>query len=185
MLLNKRDMEDERLMMMVKDGDEEAFKMLFERYKGKIFRFGMRMMRDQQYAEDLCQEVFVKIYMARKRYRPKGSFKAYIFRIAYTSALNIIKRKGYREKEHFSLQNLKDFKGYEPFTSEEKDERLESLRKEFLNLPERQRAAIELALFHHMDYENIGKVLGCSKRAAKLLVFRAKEKLKERIRNEM
>lgn len=149
--------------MELKNGNEEAFRTLFERYKGKILRFGMKLMGEPDYAEELCQEVFVKLYLHRKKYKSKGSFKSYIFRIAYTSALNILKRKGYRERKHLSLQSLKYEKGLEPFVWDEIDERAEIVRREFTSLPERQRAAIELALFHGMNYDEIEKFLAVQK----------------------
>jgi len=177
--------EEQELMMKVKEGDEDAFRILFERYKGKLMKFAFGMIGNYSIAEDIVQEVFVKLFLSRKNYKPISSFRAYIYRIAHNICVNFLKSRRYREMSHLSIE---DMKGVEPSSFNESEyeerERIEILKREMKNLPEKQRTAIQLALLEGMSYEEIAHVIGCSYNAAKLLVFRAKEKLMEMLKDE-
>lgn len=170
--------------MKVKEGDEDAFRILFERYRGKLMKYAYGMIGNPSLAEDVVQDVFVKLFLSRKRYRPISSFRTYIYKIAHNVCLNFLKSRRYREMSHLSIEEMK---GVEPSFNESEDEdreRIEKLKREFKNLPERQKTAIELVLLEGMSYEEIAHVIGCSYNSAKILVFRAKEKLMERLKDE-
>lgn len=177
--------EEQRLMMRVKDGDEEAFRILFKKYRGKIMRYASFIIGDPSLAEDVAQDVFVNLFVSRKRYRPLSSFRAYIYKIAHNLCINFLKSRRYKEKLHFPLEsmNRSELSDSEDYSFHEKREKIGVLREELRNLPDRQRSAIELAILEGLSYEEIGHVLGCSANAAKILVFRAKEKLSERLRS--
>src|SRR5687768_8874915 len=92
---------DEGLMVKVGRGDRAAFTTLFERHKASVCRFAYRFVGDQSRAEELAQEVFLKLFRAAGGYRPSARFKTFLFRVATNHCLNEVRRGEYRA-EHVS-----------------------------------------------------------------------------------
>src|ERR1700686_4226885 len=90
---------DVQLMLDVKAGDEQSFELLLRKYRTPLINFLFRMVRDSAVAEDLAQEVFLRVYRARKRYSPSAKFTTWIFRIATNLALNALRDGRYRQME--------------------------------------------------------------------------------------
>lgn len=180
---------DVQLMLGVKAGDEASFELLLERYRTPLVHFLYRMVRDAAMAEDLAQEVFLRVYRARKSYSPSAKFTTWLFRIATNLALNALRDRRPRRRED-SLdapghddQPALDLPDGAPTALErlmERD-RAAAIREAILALPEKQRAAVVLHKFHELDYEEIARVLECSPSALKSLLFRAYETLRFRL----
>jgi RNA polymerase sigma-70 factor (ECF subfamily) len=176
---------DVQLMLDVKAGDELSFELLLRKYRTPLVNFLCRMVRDQATAEDLAQEVFLRVYRARKEYSPSAKFTTWLFRIATNLALNSI-----RDGKHQQMQVSIDARGQDetpldvPAREARADDRLierernEMIRRAIHSLPEKQRAAVVLHKYQEMDYSEIGKILGCSESALKSLLFRAYETLR-------
>jgi RNA polymerase sigma-70 factor, ECF subfamily len=182
---------DVQLMLDVKAGDEQSFALLLQRYRSPLVNFLYRMVRQREQAEDLAQEVFLRVYRARKDYVPSAKFTTWLFRIATNLALNSVRDHRY-ERLEISLDA--------PVTAdaEEGDERpldvadkhpdieqhlVEEAQKKMIRhaidkLPEKQRAAVLLHKYQELDYNEIAKILGCSESALKSLLFRAYEALR-------
>jgi len=182
---------DVQLMLDVKGGDEQSFELLLQRYRTPLVNFLYRMVRSREQAEDLAQEVFIRVYRAREEYVPTAKFTTWLFRIATNLALNSL-----RDHRHEKLEISIDA----PLTadSEEGDERpfeladkhptveqelVEEERKKMIRhaiekLPEKQRAAVLLHKYQELDYAEIAKILSCSESALKSLLFRAYEMLR-------
>jgi RNA polymerase sigma-70 factor (ECF subfamily) len=182
---------DVQLMLDVKAGDETSFALLLQRYRSPLVNFLYRMVRNREQAEDLAQEVFLRVYRARKDYVPSAKFTTWLFRIATNLALNSVRDTRYQRME-VSLDA--------PVTAdaEEGEERtldvaeknpnieqhlIEEARKEMIRhaidkLPEKQRAAVLLHKYQELDYGEISKILNCSESALKSLLFRAYESLR-------
>jgi RNA polymerase sigma-70 factor (ECF subfamily) len=94
--------EDVRRMLAFREGDVDAFDALFQRWAGPLLRYLERMLHDAAGAEDLVQEVFLRVHRARERYRPEARFSTWIFRIATNLALNELRRPRRRDP-HASL----------------------------------------------------------------------------------
>ncbi|HKF53021.1 MAG TPA: RNA polymerase sigma factor [Candidatus Acidoferrales bacterium] len=177
---------DVQLMLDVKAGDELSFEILLKKYRTPLVNFLYRMVKDQAAAEDLAQEVFLRVYRARKEYSPSAKFTTWLFRIATNLALNAIRDGRYRQMQ-ISIDTPRDEDDHviEVAAPEARaDDRLierernQMIRGAILALPEKQRAAVILHKYQEMDYAQIGKILGCSESALKSLLFRAYETLR-------
>ena len=177
---------DVQLMLDVKAGDEESFELLLAKYRTPLVNFLSRMVREQAAAEDLAQEVFLRVYRARKEYSPSAKFTTWLFRIATNLALNAI-RDGRHRQMQISIDTPRDedepvieIAAREARADERliEEERNRMIRSAILSLPEKQRAAVILHKYQEMEYAEIGKILGCSESALKSLLFRAYETLR-------
>ncbi len=180
---------DVQLMLGVKAGDDTSFELLLQRYRTPLVNFLCRMVRDQAMAEDLAQEVFLRVYRARKHYAPSAKFTTWLFRIATNLALNALRDGRYRQRE-VSLDQPSDADGDERGPVELPDQRpgveqqlmasdrAEVIRQAVYALPEKQRAAVLLHKYHELDYDEIARILRCSESALKSLLFRAYETLR-------
>src|SRR5215469_5026127 len=177
---------DVQLMLDVKAGDELSFEILLKKYRTPLVNFLYRMVKDQAAAEDLAQEVFLRVYRARKDYSPSAKFTTWLFRIATNLALNAIRDGRYRQMQiSIDTPREEDEPVIEVAAPEARaDDRLierernQMIRGAILALPEKQRAAVILHKYQEMDYAQIGKILGCSESALKSLLFRAYETLR-------
>jgi RNA polymerase sigma-70 factor (ECF subfamily) len=177
---------DVQLMLDVKAGDTASFDLLLQKYRTPLVNFLYRMVRDTATAEDLAQEVFLRIYRARKDYFAGAKFTTWLFRIATNLALNSIRDNRYRRMEvSLDAPADEDEAPVQVPTREmridehmiERD-RAEFIRRTIAALPEKQRAAVLLHKYEEMDYGEIAKVLECSESALKSLLFRAYETLR-------
>ncbi len=180
---------DVQLMLGVKAGDDASFELLLEKYRTPLVHFLFRMVRDAATAEDLAQEVFLRVYRARKKYAPSAKFTTWLFRIATNLALNAI-RDSRNEKMGVSIdegasggeaeQPRMDVADKRPGLVErimERD-RAAVIKRAVLALPEKQRVAVLLHKYHDLDYDEIAGILDCSESALKSLLFRAYETLR-------
>src|SRR5215469_3078508 len=184
---------DVQLMLDVKSGDDSSFELLLRRYRTPVVNFLYRMVRDSAAAEDLAQEVFLRVYRARGQYLPTAKFTTWMFRIATNLALNALRNGRYRQMEISIDQAASD-----RFADAENDQpameiadrqasieseliqrdRTELIKRAIESLPEKQRAAVLLHKYEELDYDQIASVLGCSESALKSLLFRAYESLR-------
>ena len=179
---------DVQLMLDVKAGDESSFELLLQKYRSPLVNFLYRMVRDTATAEDLAQEVFLRVYRARKDYTPSAKFTTWLFRIATNLALNSV-RDNRMARHAISLDAPStDEEGSAPLELPAPEKRIdehmiEQDRSEFIRraiaaLPEKQRAAVLLHKYEEMDYAEIARILECSESALKSLLFRAYETLR-------
>jgi len=177
---------DVQLMLDVKAGDDASFNLLLQKYRTPLINFLFRMVRDSATAEDLAQEVFLRVYRARKQYSPSAKFTTWLFRIATNLALNSVRDNRHRqmdvsidapvEEDETPLQlPAREMRIDEHMI--ERD-RAEFIRQAISSLPEKQRAAVLLHKYEEMDYAEIAKILECSESALKSLLFRAYETLR-------
>ncbi len=173
-------------MLDVKAGDELSFELLLRKYRMPLVNFLYRMVHDRATAEDLAQEVFLRVYRARRKYVPSAKFTTWLFRIATNVALNAVRDGRYRQAE-LSLdepsedaQPALEIADHEPVIEQQliARDRAEQIRRAILVLPEKQRAAVILHKYHEMGYDEIARVLDCSESALKSLLFRAYEALR-------
>jgi RNA polymerase sigma-70 factor (ECF subfamily) len=179
---------DAELMLRVKDGDGASFAVLLEKHRLPVIHFLYRMVQNQAVAEELAQEVFLRVYRSRESYQPTAKFTTWLFRIATHLALNSLRDGKNRRLE----QPLEDDSAETPVRQVPDQRpsveqtmvhqaRLDEIRRAVAMLPEKQRAAVLMHKYEEMEYSQIAKVLNCSESAIKSLLFRAYETLRARL----
>src|SRR5579872_2290541 len=179
---------DAELMIRVKAGDDASFGLLLTKHRSPVIHFLYRMVQNRAVAEELAQEVFLRVYRSRNTYEPTAKFTTWLFRIATHLALNWL-RDGKNER---GQERLDDSTGEGPIrevpdrrsTVEQRmlyEVRLEEVRRAISALPEKQRAAVLMHKYEEMEYSAIARALDCSESAVKSLLFRAYETLRARL----
>jgi len=173
-----------RWMLAFQAGDDAAFEELVREYSQFVFALLRRLLGPAEEIEDLAQESFVRLYRARERYRPVGRLSTFLYRITYNLALNRIRDRG--RQGAASLSSSRDGAPLEVLDPREaarspSDATIWSDRvhRGLQQLPENQRAALVLQHFDGFDLQQIGDVLGCSDKAVKSLLHRARENLRQ------
>ena len=179
---------DAELMLRVKDGDGASFTILLEKHRLPVIHFLYRMVQNQAVAEELAQEVFLRVYRSRGSYEPTAKFTTWLFRIATHLALNSLRDGKHRRLEEHLDDDSSETPGRQVSdqrpTVEQRmlhQSRLDEIRRAVATLPEKQRAAVLMHKYDEMEYSQIAKVLNCSESAIKSLLFRAYETLRARL----
>jgi RNA polymerase sigma-70 factor (ECF subfamily) len=185
-------MDDAQVMLRVKDGDDAAFNYLVERYRRAMIGFMYRMVHNSAIAEDLAQEVFLRVYRSRAGYSADAKFTTWLYRIATNLAVNHARdNKHERPEVKASLDEKDEETGLSIDVADSRlnveqqilrRERLQAIRKHVEALPERQRLAVMMHKYQEMDYRQIAEVLHLSESATKSLLFRAYETLRESLK---
>jgi RNA polymerase sigma-70 factor (ECF subfamily) len=184
---------DAQVMLRVKTGDESAFTYLVEKYRRPIVGFMYRMCHNPSSAEELAQEVFLRVYRSRSSYEASAKFSTWLYRIAMNLAVNHARDTRHERPENTLRLDEPDREtGTTPdlpdasASAEEniiRRERLAAIRQKVEGLPERQRLAVIMHKYQQMDYRSIGEVLKLSESATKSLLFRAYETLREQLKD--
>lgn len=183
---------DAALMLRVKRGDMAAFEELAEKYKQPIVNMMYRMLHDLDEAEDIAQNVFIRVYQSANRYEVSAKFSTWIFTIARRLCLNEIRRRGRHpaeslessqaESEDQPARQFEDARTSSPPDAALHGELARKIDEALAELPEKQRLAIVLCRQDELSYEEIAKVLGCTVPATKSLIHRGRETLKEKLK---
>ena len=179
---------DARLMLQVRAGDETSFALLLDRHRAPVIRYMYRMVQDQGAAEELAQEVFLRVYKSREKYEPTAKFTTWLYRIATHLALNAI-RDGKHERREVRLDEqpedapVKQVPDRAPTVEQDlvRETRVAEIRAAIQALPDKQRAAVLMHKYEGFDYASIARTLECTEPAVKSLLFRAYETLRARL----
>lgn len=184
---------DTRLMLRFKAGDLEAFEILFSRNIRALVNFAFRFVRNREIAEEIAQEVFLRVNDAAPGYRPEAKFTTWLYRIATNLCLNEIRRPRFRI-EHESLESRSggdadrppidpvDFSAIAPDQLLQRRAVADALRKAMDALPEKQRLAFILNKYQELSYAEVAEVMKTSEEAVKSLIHRAKEAMAETLK---
>jgi len=179
---------DAELMLRVKDGDGASFAVLLEKHRSSVVHFLYRMVQNHAVAEELAQDVFLRVYRSRASYEPTAKFTTWLFRIATHLALNSLRDcKNERGQERLDDDSselpVRQVSDNRPSVEQKMvyEVRLEEIRRAVASLPDKQRAAVLMHKYEEMEYSQIAKVLSCSESAVKSLLFRAYETLRARL----
>jgi len=183
---------DAQMMLRVKAGDQSAFDFLVAKYRRAMVSFMYRMARNAAAAEDLAQEVFLRVYRSRSNYEASAKFTTWLYRIASNLAVNHARDTRHERPElTVSLDEPDEESGTTlelpdgNLTAEQamvRRERLSAIRRKVEALPEQQRLAVIMHKYQQMDYKQIAEVLKKSESATKSLLFRAYETLREQLK---
>ena len=183
---------DADVMLRVKTGDESAFAFLVQKYRRPMVGYMYRLCHNPSTAEELAQEVFLRVYRSRTTYEPSAKFTTWLYRIATNLAANYARDTRHERPENTVRLDEPDQEtgttldlADESLSAEEhilKRERLAAIRSKVNALPERQRVAVIMHKYQEMDYREIAGVLKLSESATKSLLFRAYETLREQLK---
>jgi len=183
---------DVEAMLRVKTGDESAFAYLVQKYRRPMVGFMYRLCHNPSTAEELAQEVFLRVYRSRTSYEPSAKFTTWLYRIATNLAVNHARDTRHERAENtVRLDEPDQETGTTPDLADEslsaeeqilRRERLAAIRSKVNALPERQRVAVIMHKYQQMDYREIAGVLKLSESATKSLLFRAYETLREQLK---
>jgi RNA polymerase sigma-70 factor (ECF subfamily) len=177
---------DAELMLAVRAGDDVSFDVLLARHRGPIVHFLFRMVQNSSIAEELAQEVFLRIYQSRERYTADAKFTTWLYRIATNRALNWLRdNRRYNDSARLDAVGPEGIRRQipDPHVSAEeralRQEILDGIKACVMNLPDRQRAAVLMHKYEEMDYHQIAEALDSSPQAVKSLLFRAYTALRQ------
>ncbi len=179
------------LMLEFQKGDKASFETLMHKYYGRVLNFIYRFTGRQESAEDLTQEVFTKVYLNARSYRPQAKFQTWLFTIARNLSLNELRRAGgknlsldatFEDDEGSAMvHQVEDGNSPGPAQKILEEEKAALIQKAIQELPENQRTAVLLRRYEEFSYEQIAKAMGCSVEAVKSLLNRAKESLRTKL----
>jgi RNA polymerase sigma-70 factor, ECF subfamily len=184
---------DVQAMLRVKDGDEAAFAEIVAAWQHRLIAVFSHLVDDRATAEDLAQEVFLRIYRARNGYEPTAKFSTYVFHIAHNLASNNRRSKGRRKEVQMAGADsgpltgrpqeklLKDKSAMMPTRQIDRRELQERVREAMETLNDRQRMALVLHKFEDLSYADIGDAMETSPEAVKSLLSRARESLRTKL----
>jgi len=180
------------LMLRFQSGDSGAFHELYEDYKFPLLNFIYRFCQDRRVAEELCQEVFIRVYKSASSYEVKAKFSTWLYRIATNICLNEL-RSGKYQYELVPSYLDKNEPGKEPLVFEdnaqaraddgmEARERHIAVRQAIAQLPKKQRLAVLFSIYQQLSYKDIGERIGCSEGAVKSMIHRSKIFIKKKLK---
>lgn len=181
---------DVRLMLLVRDDDARAFEELMLRYQNRVVALLAHLMGKPDLAEDLAQDVFLRVYRARKRYVPGAKFSTWLFTIAGNVAANAQRSRARRQEVNLSPSTTGTTtmpieamavaaSSLMPTRQVDNAEMREAVQQAIQSLGERQRMAVLLAKFEHFSYAEIAEIMDLTPEAVKSLLSRARGRLRE------
>jgi RNA polymerase sigma-70 factor (ECF subfamily) len=180
------------LMLRFQSGDSGAFHELYEDYKFPLLNFIYRFCQDRRVAEELCQEVFIRVYKSASSYEAKAKFSTWLYRIATNICLNEL-RSGKYQYELVPSSLDKNEPGKEPLGFEDTDQARAddgmearelniAVRQAIAQLPKKQRLAVLFSIYQQLSYKDIGERIGCSEGAVKSMIHRSKIFIKKKLK---
>ncbi len=178
---------DVDLMLRVQRDEPGAFAVLAERFRARIFGRLFRMVPNREEAEDMTQEVFLRVYRSRHRYRPQARFSTWLYHITHNVACNGLRRRRRQAWLRFGQLDQVEANGRErrgdraadsPSSALERRELAQAVRGAVAELADRQRAALEMHQFQDRTYAEIAAELALSPEATKSLLYRARLQLR-------
>jgi RNA polymerase sigma-70 factor (ECF subfamily) len=177
---------DAQLMLRVKKGDRSAFKILVEKYQKPVTNVAYHLLLDRAAAEELAQEVFLKVFQTASRYRAAAKFSTWVYRIATNLALNELKSR--KRAQTLPLDDVRQIHTQPdnmsaslpgPEEQMQQKELVALLERALQSLPVRQRTAVMLHRFEGLSYREIAESMDCTVEAVEALLSRAKITLRD------
>ncbi|HLD30535.1 MAG TPA: RNA polymerase sigma factor [bacterium] len=182
--------EDAGLMLAFQQGDENAFLLLLKKYEDRLVNFTYRYAGNRAGAEDLAQEVLVKLYKARDTYKPSAHFSTWLYTIATNACLDYKRRSlrdllrravpfSFVDEDGQKEREVSDVREKPLDQSLEQQQKDDAIRSALQRLPPQQRLALMLKTYEDKPYSEIAGILRCSVPAVESLLFRARQTLKQ------
>jgi len=173
--------DDELLIAAFKAGNENAFNFIVRKYQKRIYMLIRKMVLDHDDADDITQDVFIKLYRSLNNFRGDSKFFTYLYKIAVNYSINHLNRKNKLNKRNSEFDETNEFHSYDSANdfSENTDEkdRSEILKEAIETLPEQQRAVFIMRYYENLSYEEISRILDKSVGGMKANYFHALKKI--------
>ena len=177
---------DAELIEKVKSGDNTGFNKIILKYQKQVYRFARRLLNEHDDADDVTQEVFIRLYNSISDFRGDSKLSTYIYRITYNLCLNQIKKKNRFQKMHVNIEqenNLTSGKDTNPEHDFVIKEKQKLIKKAYNSLPQKQKAIFNLRFYENLTYEEISEITGKSVGGLKANYFHAFKKIESKIKN--
>jgi len=172
--------DDEELVRRLKAGDERAFEELVETYRERVYRVAWRVVRDDEVAEDVAQEAFIRVFRHVGRFQERSSLYTWIYRITVNIALNRLRRDRFRHMVPMGELHWEDHRpDADPSHAAMSSELAARVDEAVRALPDKQRAVFTLRFFEGMSHKEIADAVGCSEGTSKANYFHAVRKLRK------
>lgn len=158
----------------IRDGDKFAFNEIFNRHKNLAVNIAYRFTHSREAAEDVAQDVFIKVYEGKVKVDPNAKFTTWLYRVTVNTALDVMKRKKFEP-----LHDQMEGPGNSPQQLLGEDEIKNLVQSGIARLPEKFRSPILLYQFEGLSYREIAQILGISEKAVERRLYHAKQILKE------
>ena len=175
-------------MMEYKMGNMAALDDIFQRYKKPIFNYALRLLNNFADAEDVVGEVFLILTSKKDSYKPQAKFSTWLYNIAHNICITKIRKRKkliplwFRDEKSFDFKELQiPDERYSPVVEIEAKETARYIKEAIQKLPLIQKEAIILREYHNLSYEEIGKIMHCSFNKVKILIFRARKRLRKEL----
>ncbi|MBV9491440.1 MAG: sigma-70 family RNA polymerase sigma factor [Verrucomicrobia bacterium] len=169
-------------MARIREGDMEAFRLLVETHQSRVINTISKLLGGSDAeAEDLAQQVFIRVWRSASRYQPTAKFTTWLFRITRNLVFNELRRRKHLGEPNEESPELPERAEREPDRVLLEEELQEAIRNAIRELPEAQRTAIVLRRYEEMPYEEIARVMGTTVPAVKSILFRARAELREKL----
>ncbi|WP_236975201.1 RNA polymerase sigma factor [Membranihabitans maritimus] len=178
--MSQNDLNRERFLVReVRDNNEEAFRQLFDLYRDDIYTYGLSLLKRKEYAEEILQDTFLKVWMHRTQLDPGQSFRSYVFTISRNLTLNFLRKAANDRKLRNELFSMK-VKVFNPIEEIMQEKELERIKTEAINLlPPRRRRIFEMSRFEGKSYEDISRELDISLSTVKNQMSKALETIRD------
>ena len=184
-------MTDNDIIKLILQGDREKFSLLVERYQPMVFRTCMGFLHNKDDADDLTQDIFIRVYQSLPRFKYKSAFSTWLYRISINASLNKVRKStgnpfiqsldrifGSGEYNHSEF-NISDMENPESIII--KNEHVEWVQKALDTLPENQRTAIILSKYDDLSQKEIAEIMNTTEGAVEALIQRAKANLRKKL----
>lgn len=176
---------DDQLMAQIEQGSSEAFQVLFDRHSGKILGYAKKLLGSKERAEEVSQEIWIKVVKLAAQYRSENHFKAWTMTMTKNHCLNILRKDGrivFVEEVRDLVENETKMLFEKKFFSQFS---MEAVSQAIDELPEKQRVALTILLTEEASYEEIAEQMNASLGAVKTMIHRGRKALQEKLREEV
>ncbi len=176
-------------MLAIQAGDHAAFDRIVTHYQDAVLNMVRKFLGQRAWVEDVAQEVFLRVFRARDKYRPEARFRTWLYRIVFNLCINETKQEKRRQafsldhvdQEHSTVMDVADETSVNPEETMARDELANKVREVVNSLPDTQRAALVLNKYEDLSYREIASVINSTEKAVKSLLARARDKVKEKL----
>lgn len=173
------DINDIRIIRQIRAGNTRAFSLLVERHKGLVFNLAMRMLQNREEAEEIAQDVFVKIFKSLDSFKGDAKFQTWVYRIAYNSCLDKLKKIKHNRNtisiDENNIHRIADLD--ERLENMEKEERLDTVAACLQELPGEEHALLMMYYYENKSLDEIASIVKLKSNHIKVKLFRLRKKM--------